>query len=267
MTLDKSKDQQQQSESSFEDLSTDLLYSKFRFVIVDCRLNILQQEVALPYCISFEVLAASQAEHLVSQIESLVDYKDNYHICLLGLDRNEDETPEAQNSSRKQSSPDKNSKISIRQFHEYVLRFMTSELIKQGFKYVSTLPAGFQQVHDLAQVFGFQLIDHGDQHAAEAKLISQQNEQEDMPIDCPITVSLTNCYHCLTSRNRKRTLEHQNSMVVKKYGSMVNTLDNSSLGSRQQHSDPHLERRDRSSILDEPSLRHIDDDDMMVEAG
>ncbi len=50
------------SESSFEDLSTDFLYSKFRFVIVDCRLNILQKEVALPHCISFEVLAASQAE-------------------------------------------------------------------------------------------------------------------------------------------------------------------------------------------------------------
>ena len=44
---DKSKE-----ESSFEDLSTDLLYSKFRFVIVDCRLNTLQQEVALPHCLS-----------------------------------------------------------------------------------------------------------------------------------------------------------------------------------------------------------------------
>lgn len=29
-------------ENSFEDLSTDLLYSKFRFIIVDCRLNTLQ---------------------------------------------------------------------------------------------------------------------------------------------------------------------------------------------------------------------------------
>ena len=60
LTLDKSKD-----ESSFEDLSADFLYSKFRFVIVDCRLNILQKEVALPYCLSFEVLAASQAEQLI----------------------------------------------------------------------------------------------------------------------------------------------------------------------------------------------------------
>ena len=56
---DKSKE-----ESSFEDLSTDLLYSKFRFVIVDCRLNTLQQEVALPHCLSFEVVAASKVEQL-----------------------------------------------------------------------------------------------------------------------------------------------------------------------------------------------------------
>ena len=34
----------------------------------------------------------------------------------------------------------------------------------------------------------------------------------------------------MTQKNRKRTLEHQNSMVVKKYGSMVNTLESSSFG-------------------------------------
>ena len=46
------------------DLSTDLLYSKFRFIIVDCRLNTLQQEVTLPHCLTVEVLAASQAVEL-----------------------------------------------------------------------------------------------------------------------------------------------------------------------------------------------------------
>ena len=73
LTLDKSgkeeadgDDDDEDDSSSFEDLSADFLYSKFRFVIVDCRLNILQKEVALPHCISFEVLAASQAEQLIT---------------------------------------------------------------------------------------------------------------------------------------------------------------------------------------------------------
>jgi len=45
--------------------------------------------VTLPHCLTFEVLAASKVEQLKSQIKSLLDYKDSYHICLLGLDRNE----------------------------------------------------------------------------------------------------------------------------------------------------------------------------------
>ena len=74
---------------SFDDLSTDLLYSKMRFLILDCRLNTLQQEVSLPHSIKFEVLAASKAEQLKQQVDKLEDYKDSYHICLLGLDQNQ----------------------------------------------------------------------------------------------------------------------------------------------------------------------------------
>ena len=98
---------------------------------------------------------------------------------------------------------------------------------------MSTLPGGFQQVHDLAHVYGFQLINHdeGAYEQANATLPGFEGDtSQTMPIDTPIIVSLTSCYHCLASKNRKRTLEHQNSMVVKKYGSMVNTLDNSSFG-------------------------------------
>ena len=111
---------------------------------------------------TFEVLAASKVEQLKSQIKGLLDYKDSYHICLLGLDRNEVDTSEPGLSSTQGSNsvPDRGAKISIRQFHECVLRFLITELIKQGFKYVSTLPGGFQQVHDLSHVYGFQLINH-----------------------------------------------------------------------------------------------------------
>ena len=82
---------------SFEDLSTDLLYSKIRFLIVDCRLNTLQQEVSLPHCLKFEVVAASKAEQLKQQIDKLEDYKDSYHICLLGLDRSHSSNPDDAN--------------------------------------------------------------------------------------------------------------------------------------------------------------------------
>ena len=83
-------------------------------------------------------------------------------------------------------------------------------------------------MHDLAYIYGFQLINHEELFEA---YHSQNNaiDNDGHPInDTPITVSLQNCYHCLaSSRNKKRTLEHQNSMVVKKYGSMVNTLEGS----------------------------------------
>lgn len=121
-----------------------------------------------------------------NQIRSLLDYKDSYHICLLGLDRGEDQQASFDNHK---NLPDRKGKISIRQFHEYVLRFLVVELIRQGFKYVSTLPTGFQQVHDLAQIFGFQLIDHEDNTDINDPA-RKTKEQESSLIDTPITVSL-----------------------------------------------------------------------------
>ena len=70
-----------------------------------------------------------------------------------------------------------------------MLRFLVVELIRQGFKYVSTLPTGFQQVHDLAQIFGFQLIDHEDNTDINDPT-RKTKEQESSLIDTPITVSL-----------------------------------------------------------------------------
>ena len=59
----KIKDPLRQMEAdSFEELSTDLLYNKIRFIIVDCRITSLQQEVSLPHCLNLEILAASKAE-------------------------------------------------------------------------------------------------------------------------------------------------------------------------------------------------------------
>jgi len=40
--------------------------------------------------------------------------------------------------------------ISIKEFHERVLGFLIQDFQKKGFAYVSTLPGGFQQCHDLS---------------------------------------------------------------------------------------------------------------------
>ena len=250
------------TDSSFENLSTDLLYSKFRLVIVDCRLNTLQQEVTLPHCLTFEVLAASRAEQLKKQITSLLDYKDSYHICLIGLDANEEQPSKSDQVTREASG----SKISIRQFHEYVLRFLVVELLRQGFKFVSTLPSGFQQVHDLARQYGFLLIDH-EENDGNTPVRQEQTEQEsESPIDTPILVSLQSCYHCLAQRTKKRTTEHQNSMVVKKYGSMLNTLDNASFcGTVGTMNSLQIEKREKSvpeDITNNRETMGIEDEEM-----
>ena len=108
--------------------------------------------MSLPHCLNLEILAASKAVQLKEQIEKLVDYKDSYHICLLGLDRNQN--PDDQNE-RNDEINKQDKRISIRKFHEFVLRFTIETMQAKGFKHISSLPGGFQQVHDLCKIYGF----------------------------------------------------------------------------------------------------------------
>ena len=109
---------------------------------MDCRLNTLQQEVSLPHCLRFEVVAASKAEQLKQQIDKLEDYRDSYHICLLGLDRSHSANPDdATEHNDELSSQDR--RISIKKFHEYVLRFTIENMQAKGFKHISSMPGGF----------------------------------------------------------------------------------------------------------------------------
>ena len=82
-----------------------------------------------------------------------MEYKDNVHLCLVGLDWNteldEDSETGDKEETKHQSATDiksklqSNTKLSIREFHEYVLQFLIADFVKKGFKYVSYLPGGF----------------------------------------------------------------------------------------------------------------------------
>ena len=113
------------------------------------------------------MFAASKAAQIKQQINKFTDYKDKVHLCLIGLDcsqeleeysSNEETVGSASSSTFKKVQA--NTKLSIREFHEYVLQFLIADFVKKGFKYVSYLPGGFQQVHDMAKIYGFQLMNH-----------------------------------------------------------------------------------------------------------
>lgn len=64
--------------------------SNLKLLIVDCRLDMIQQEVSIPNSVQFELFAASKAHHIKKQVSRFLEFKDDYHLCLLGLDTSED---------------------------------------------------------------------------------------------------------------------------------------------------------------------------------
>ena len=106
------------------------------------------------------------------------------------------------------------------------------------------------------------MIDHDEQHLADAlaKKTLDKTDVDGLPNDIPISVSVPNCYHCLAQRSRRRTQELHNSLVVKKYGSIVNTLNQS--GSlhiahlNRPHGEIELERRNKSNV-EEKSAQEV----------
>lgn len=79
-------------------------------------------------------------------MDSLNDYKDVFHIALIGLDILELE-------------PDKG-RVTLRQFHAQVIQIVADTLAMRGFKYVSVLPEGFQVCHDFVIHSDFELLYH-----------------------------------------------------------------------------------------------------------
>ena len=56
--------------------------------------------------------------------------------------------------------PNGDSLLEIGAYHESILRFFIEDLHKKGFKHISMVPGGFQECHELALRFNFQLDNH-----------------------------------------------------------------------------------------------------------
>ena len=154
--------QNSQADESFEDLgSSDCLINQIRFIVIDCRHNALREEGVLPHSLSFNLTTCTKIDQLKQQVEQLSMYKETHHICLIGLcapqlPQTEDvmATPKRRMSKRPRKT-DRNKKLTVKDFHEDVLSILVELFVSQGFMHISTLPGGFQQVHDLASSFGF----------------------------------------------------------------------------------------------------------------
>lgn len=115
----------------------------------------------------------------------------------------------------------------------------------KGFKYVSFLPGGFQQVHDLAKAYGFKMSEqHDDSHGSAAAgaidgdfyNIGKSNSDVVIDSDMPVIAPMHNCYHCLVSLSKVKTHESQTSLVNKRYGSILNNFNQTNLRVDNQES-------------------------------
>lgn len=50
--------------------------------------------------------------------------------------------------------------LDIKDYHERILLFLIEEFLQKGFKYISIMPGGFEECHDKALQFGFQILSH-----------------------------------------------------------------------------------------------------------
>ena len=64
-----------------------------KVLIVDCRIEGLQKESKLPICMRLDIRSDSKLANIVKQCERLDNYKNIYHIFLVGLDVCLDEKP------------------------------------------------------------------------------------------------------------------------------------------------------------------------------
>lgn len=85
--------------------------------------------------------------------------KEIYHICLIGLDPLSEKVSN-KFETNKNDSQNGDSHLEIGAYHESILRFLIEDFQKKGFKYISVVPGGFQEIHEIALRYNFPLVDH-----------------------------------------------------------------------------------------------------------
>ena len=125
----------------------------------------LREEGTLPHSLSFDLTSNTKFDQLRRQVEQLSMYKETHHICLIGLDSPQPaedvlQTPKRKLAPKRRLTTKAGRKLTLRDFHEEVLSVIVEIFVQQGFSYISTLPGGFRQIHQIAGSFGFTLLDH-----------------------------------------------------------------------------------------------------------
>ena len=130
------------------------MYEKVRFLIVDCRIDYLQEEALLPNSFQLKIKHEISREYLQEQTERLISCKGVYHICLIGLDPLEDK-PEKKFETNNETNLD------ISAYHESVLKYLIEDFLSKGYKYISVIPGGFKECHEQSLFYNFPLLNHG----------------------------------------------------------------------------------------------------------
>jgi hypothetical protein len=87
--------------------------------------------------------------------------KEIYHICLVGLDPlSEKNSSKFKTNKGGDGGRQADNNLEIGAYHESILRFLVEDFQKKGFKYISVVPGGFQEIHELALRYNFPLVDH-----------------------------------------------------------------------------------------------------------
>lgn len=50
--------------------------------------------------------------------------------------------------------------MDISVYHERIIRFLVDDFMEKGFKYISIIPGGFNECHDLALQYNFSMLNH-----------------------------------------------------------------------------------------------------------
>jgi len=50
--------------------------------------------------------------------------------------------------------------LNIASYHETILRFLIEDFENKGFKYISIIPGGFHECHEIALKYNLQLLNH-----------------------------------------------------------------------------------------------------------
>jgi len=143
------------STSMADEEREEIYYEKLKILIVDCRINIMQQEAQVPNTIGLEIKDECRKEILEREVQKLENFKDVYHICLMGFKK----------LGKDQEEKVEEELMSLEVYQEKIFRYVATEFLRQGFSRVSFIEGGFEECHWLCLQHNLQMIFHEQQNS------------------------------------------------------------------------------------------------------